>query len=82
MTDNLNNERLDELIAVNSSFKEKQENSSAALKQLGAALTEEQNKLLDRFIVLENECSATYAQLAYEQGMKDIVNLLLRLVME
>lgn len=82
MADNLMNERLDVLIAIDSSFKERQEKSSAALKQLEATLTEEQNKLLDRFTVLENECSAAYARLSYKQGMKDIANLFLELVME
>lgn len=82
MSEYLMNERLDKIVAKNSYFKTEEAKANIALEELEEKLTEEQRKLLNSYTALQNACSATYASLAYKQGMSDIVNLVLGLVVK
>ena len=74
---NLVNERMDRIVARNKRFRQADKRYSEALKRCDELpLSKADAKAVDRAISAFSAQSAVYAELAYIQGMKDIVQLL------
>lgn len=81
LIDNCTNERLDAIVFANEDYKEIKKQASNSFQTLLDSLTPEQNRLFNLYTVNENALSALYARLAYEQGQRDIIELLKSLAM-
>ncbi len=79
ITENLTNERLDAIIMQMKEYQQaqKEENQMAAI--LEKTLSKEQYKAYDQYLTAENQCVSVYITFCYQQGMKDIVRLLMSL---
>lgn len=82
ITENLTNERLDGIITQKEEYKqaEKEENQIAA--DFERMLNQEQFKAYNHYLTAENQRISVYITLCYQQGMKDIVKLLMSLAGE
>lgn len=82
ITENLTNERLDGIITQKEEYKqaEKEENQIAA--DFERMLNQEQFQAYNQYLTAENERTSVYITLCYQQGMKDIVELLMSLAGE
>lgn len=76
LIDNCTNERLDAIVLANEDYKEIKKQASNSFQALLDSLTPEQGRLFNTYTINENELSALYAKLAYEQGLRDITELL------
>lgn len=81
LIDNCTNERLDAIVFANEDYKEIKKQASNSFQALLDSLTPEQDRLFNAYTVNENTLSALYARLAYEQGQRDIIELLKSLAM-
>ena len=81
LIDNCTNERLDAIVFANEDYKEIKKQASNSFQTLVDSLTPEQNRLFNAYTANENALSALYARLAYEQGQRDIIELLKSLAM-
>lgn len=82
ITENLTNERLDGIITQIEEYQqaEKEENHMAAI--LEKMLSKEQFRAYNQYLTAENQRVSVYISLCYQQGMKDIISLLLLLAGE
>lgn len=76
LIDNCTNERLDAIVVANEDYKEIKKQASNSFQTLLDSLTPEQDRLFNLYTVNENTLSALYARLSYEQGLRDITELL------
>lgn len=82
LTDNLTNERLDNIVRQNSNYKEVMKRVHSALldlEKMDSNIKDMQN-IIEKYDSVVHEESALYARLAYQQGMKDLAKLMLSLV--
>lgn len=82
ITENLTNERLDAIIMQMEEYQQaqKEENQMAAI--LEKTLSKEQYKAYNQYLTAENQRVSVYITFCYQQGMKDIVELLITLAGE
>lgn len=82
VTDNLMNERLDDIVQQNKHYKEVRNRVDAALLDVEKidSNTKDIQRIIDRYDSVVHEESALYARLAYQQGMKDFAQLLSSLI--
>ena len=82
LTENLTNERLDGILQQNSEYLEITERVHKCLRELEEIESDkrEVQRLIDRYDSSVHEESALLIKLAYQQGMKDIIQLLLSLI--
>ena len=82
ITENLTNERLDRIIMQMEEYKEaeKEENQMAA--NFERMLNQEQFKAYNQYLTAENQRISVYITLCYQQGMRDIIELLMSLAGE
>lgn len=74
---NLVNERMDKIVVRNKRFRQADRRYKEALKRCDdLPLSKEDAKVVDRAISAFAVQSAVYAEVAYIQGMKDVVKLL------
>ena len=74
---NLVNERMDKIVFRNKRFRQADRRYKKALEQCDKLpLSKEDAKVVDRAISAFAAQSAVYAEVAYIQGMKDVVKLL------
>lgn len=77
LTEQLTNERLDNIVEQDSKYQE-------ILRKLDIALAELQKtanpQTLEKFNTIQNEQAAQYARLAYQQGMKDLSMFFISLI--
>lgn len=81
LTENLTNERLDHILQQNISYLEITDKVSNALHDLEKVDSDNKKiqKIIDRYDSIVHEQFALVIKLSYQQGMKDIVQLLLSL---
>ena len=81
LTKNLTNERLDGIIQQNSEYLEITDRVHKALHELEKIdSSKEAQKIIDEYDMVVHEESALLIKLVYQQGMKDLVQLLLSLI--
>lgn len=82
LTENLTNERLDHILQQNVSYQEMADKVSKALHDLEKIDPDNKKiqKIIDRYDSTVHEQFALVVKLSYQQGMKDIVQLLLSLI--
>lgn len=82
--ENMTNERLDEIIQQDSSYQEVLERLDTAYKPFERFFKESEDpkvkNIINEYDTIQHEESALYARLAYKQGMKDVMQLLLALI--
>lgn len=77
LIENFTNERLDKIAFRDKEFRSADRKLNESLKQYeGLSLPEENNKVVSRVFDAYGEQSARYANIAYRQGMKDVLKLL------
>lgn len=81
LTENLTNERLDHILQQNVSYQEITDKVSKAFHDLEKIDSDkkETQKIIDEYDSTMHEQFALVIKLSYQQGMKDIVQLLLSL---
>ena len=82
LTENLTNERLDDILQQNNEYLEITERVHKCLLELEEIEPDkrEVQRLIDRYDSSVHEESALLIKLVYQQGMKDIIRLLLSLI--
>ncbi|MCM1050095.1 MAG: hypothetical protein NC433_16900 [Clostridiales bacterium] len=82
ITDNLMNERLDDIIQKNNNYQEIAKRVHEALLDLKNidSNTKDIQKIIEEYDVVVHEESSLYARLSYQQGMKDVIQLLFSLI--
>ena len=82
LTENLTNERLDSIVQQNSEYLETADRVHKCLLELEKIGSNEREaqKIIDNYDVAVHEESAILIKLAYQQGMKDLAQLLLSLI--
>ena len=82
LTDNLTNERLDNIVQQNNNYKEVMKRVNSALLDLEKmdSNTKDMQDIIEKYDSVVHEESALYARLAYQQGMKDLAKFMLSLI--
>lgn len=80
ITECLTNERLDNIIFRNEQYKETDAKSGRTMQIFEELLDAEQQKRFDEYLEAENQRVAIYTRMSYEQGMRDIVDLIASLI--
>ena len=82
LTENLTNERLDGILQQNNEYLEITERVHKCLLELEEIKPDKREiqQLIDRYDSTVHEESALLIKLVYQQGMKDIIRLLLSLI--
>lgn len=81
LTENLTNERLDSILQGNREYTETADRVHKCLHELEKIdSSSEVQKIIDKYDCVAHEESALLIKLAYQQGMKDLVQLLLSLI--
>ena len=80
ITENLTNERLDEIAQDVEEYRQAEEETSKTISVLEGVLGKDQQKALDRYLSAENHRVAVYTEISYKQGMKDVLALLISLI--
>lgn len=79
ITEHLTNERLSKIIAKDEEYRAALTHEQETYSKLDATLSEEQKRLVDRYGMTQGEVAANQIKLTYQQGMKDMYNLLMSL---
>lgn len=82
ITENLTNERLDQIIVQTEEYREAEQKEKQLSEIFEKMLDKEQRKAFNQYQTAENSRIATYIALSYQQGMKDVVNIFLSLAGE
>lgn len=82
IVENLTNERLDKIIEQAEEYREAEQKEKQLSEIFENMLDREQRKAFDQYQTAENGRSAVYIALTYQQGMKDIIELLMSLAGE
>lgn len=80
ITENLTNERLDAIIMQTEEYQQAQREENQMAEILERTLSKTQYRAYNEFLTAENNRTSVYITLCYQQGMKDILRLLLSLV--
>lgn len=84
LTEVLTNERLDSIIQKDINYQDVSERLDTAFKKLEQyyeeAEDEELKDIVDSYDTISHEESALHIKLAYQQGMKDVMQFLLSLI--
>ena len=80
LTEYATNERLSRIVEDDEEIKAARIHSQEKFSELVATLTEEQKKLLETFITADSEEVARMEFLTYQQGLKDMFNLIMSLL--
>lgn len=80
ITENLTNERLDDIVQGVEEYRQAEQETNRAINILEGMLEHEQQKALDIYLSAENHRASVYSKISYRQGMKDILALLVSLV--
>ena len=80
ITENLTNERLDDIAFQNEEYMRAEEETGRKQNLLEEMLNEEQCRLFEEYLSAENHRMAVYTDLSYKQGMKDLTALLVSLL--
>lgn len=80
LTEYATNERLSRIVEDDEELIAARIHSQEKFSELEAALTEEQKKLLETFITADSEEVARMEFLTYQQGLKDMFNLIMSLL--
>lgn len=80
LTEYATNERLSRIVEDDEEIKAARIHSQEKFSELVATLTEEQKKLLEIFITTDSEEVARMEFLTYQQGLKDMFNLIMSLL--
>lgn len=76
ITENLTNERLDYIILQDGEYTEADSKARRQMQIFENSLDREQQKKFDGYLSAENSRMAIYVKKSYEQGQKDIIELL------
>lgn len=79
LTEYLTNERLSKIIAGDEEYRAALIHEQEAYEKLDATLTDEQKELIDMLGTAQGETSANTQRIIYQQGMKDMFNLIMSL---
>lgn len=82
ITENLTNERLDRIIMQMEEYKQAEKEENQMAENFERMLNQEQFKVYNQYLTAENERILVYIKLGYQQGMKDIIELLMSLTGE
>ena len=82
ITENLTNERLDQIIVQTEEYREAEQEEKQLSEIFEKMLDKDQRKAFNQYQAAENSRIATYIALSYQQGMKDVVNIFLSLAGE
>ena len=82
LTESLTNERLDSIVQQNSEYLEIVDRVEKCLSELEkiSSNKREAQKIIDNYDMAVHEESALLIKMAYQQGMKDLAQLLLSLI--
>lgn len=80
LTEYATNERLSRIVADDEEIIAARIHAQEKFSELETALTEEQKKLLEAFITADSEEVARMEFLTYQQGLKDMFNLIMSLL--
>ncbi len=79
ITEHLTNERLSRIMNNDEEYRAALTHEQEVYLKLDATLSDEQKKLINRYGTAQGEVAANMEKLAYQQGMKDMYNLLMSL---
>lgn len=79
LTEYATNERLSRIVEEDEEIRVARIHSEEKYTSLESTLTDEQRKLLDSFITADSEMDARMEFLTYQQGLKDMFNLIMSL---
>lgn len=82
ITENLTNERLDAIIMQAEEYQQAQEEENQMAENLESMLSKEQYRAYNQYLTAESQRVSVYITLCYQQGMKDIIELLTSLAGE
>lgn len=81
VTEYLGSERLDSIILKTEEYRRADEKADAALEKVPIMeMGDEARKALDRYLSAMGEVMSVYSRLAYQQGMKDLMELAVSLM--
>lgn len=80
ITENLTNERLDEIVRGVEEYRQAEQEADKTIDILEGMLVQGQQRVLDIYLSAENHRASVYSKISYRQGMKDILTLLVSLV--
>ena len=81
VTEYLGSERLDSIILKTEEYRKADEKADAALEEVPIMeMGDEARKALDRYLSAMGEVMSVYSRLAYQQGMKDLMELAVSLM--
>lgn len=81
VTEYLGNERLDGIILETEEYRQADEKADAALEEIPLTeMGDETRKALDKYLSALGEVMSVYSRLAYQQGMKDLMELAVSLM--
>lgn len=79
LTEYATNERLSRIVEDDAEIRVARIHSEEKYTSLESTLTDEQKKLLDSFIMADSKMDARMEFLTYQQGLKDMFNLIMSL---
>lgn len=79
LTEYATNERLSRIVEDDEEIRAARIHSEEKYTSLESTLTDEQKKLLDSFITADSKMDARMEFLTYQQGLKDMFNLIMSL---
>ena len=81
VTEYLGSERLDSIILKTEEYRKADKEADAALEEmLGMEMEDEVRKALDKYLSAFGAVEAVYIRLAYQQGMKDLMEFAVSLI--
>lgn len=80
LTEYATNERISRLVGKDEELRAARIHAEEKYKDMKSALTDEQGKMLDSFITADSGMDARMEFLSYQQGLKDMFNLIMSLM--
>lgn len=80
LTEYATNERISKLVGKDEELKAARIHAEGKYNDIKSVLTDKQRKMLDSFITADSEMDARMEFLTYQQGLKDMFNLLMSLL--